>query len=415
MQQTSTSWEGVARFLESVSRGILANPEIANYNSGALSTVKVVDQILAWQIASRRSIPDALDGIAAITSSELVALASGLLRFSELSESEKEVWMMVLDRVRTAGSPNDAVARYASTLLRDKTAQIPGGLGDDVSLFLQIVRAIGSRVPVEFPLEHLLKASIAVREGAIISNYDQASNILLAELAESYRELVGFLLAIAQRTPLPTLTSNIDEPARSQLTALGAQLTMPNHEAEVDIVDVGRAALRARLNGDGLGSEFEEFLAQGEKLGESYAAACNFLRALANPAEMPEVPKVDLPPGIYNFLLDLRVRALCGVVNEVDFNKLTNSAVTARLHRELLHDDVVKIIDGLVKAGSPFSEIATFVGELSQPGSRPKVPRSVPLNVLGILAVARRKAYELDRTVVGVARIGAPVAGKMRR
>jgi hypothetical protein len=31
------------------------------------------------------------------------------------------------------------------------------------------------------------------------------------------------------------------------------------------------------------------------------------------------------------------------------------------------------------------------------------------MQILGVLASARRKAYELDRTVVGVGRMGSPV------
>src|SRR5258708_4249590 len=151
-----------------------------------------------------------------------------------------------------------------------------------------------SRIPFEFPLEHLLKTSIQVRGGAIMSTYNQASSTMLSELGEPYRELVQFLSAIALRTPLPTLTSRIDEPAKSQLTALASDLTMSNDESEVNILTVGRAALSARLGGGELGSEYQGFLSEGDKLGGSYAAACNFLRALTNPAEMPELPKGDL-------------------------------------------------------------------------------------------------------------------------
>ncbi len=401
VKATGTPWDGVADFLEAVTRGAQIHPAISNFNEGALSTVKAVNWILAWQQASLRSLKEAMKDMEVLpaTSSELNTLLGELPRGADhltaVNKCESEA---VLTRLQESGSPHDAVARYFRKPTDEDHVGIPGGVRDDARVFLELAEAIRTGGPIAFPTEHLIRCALDLRNGEDRSLYDDAVSEFFASHSSECQEIVHFLQSIAQCLPSPLLSESVGEPLRSQLISLAE--VPPKFK---DLATAGRAALRARLGLGSLDSEDQEFLESGFRNGGPSADIANFLNELAIPGRLPPLPD-GTSSSVREHLAYLRACAACGV-EEIDFGDLVNAAVNARISRNPLSPMDQENLSLLLKSDFPYPVIAAFIEKMSKPGSQLGLPEDLPIRFFNLLAIARKQALQLDRTVIGVGRI----------
>ena len=59
----------------------------------------------------------------------------------------------------------------------------------------------------------------------------------------------------------------------------------------------------------------------------------------------------------------------------------------------------------MLKSDFPYPVIAAFIEKMSKPGSQLGLPEDLPIRFFNLLAIARKQALQLDRTVIGVGRI----------
>lgn len=396
------AWEGVGLFLEKVAAGGDADANVAKYDPAATGTVRVVHQVMAWQSATRRSPAVALAqlrGESPLNVGTLLALLDALQTRALSPEHES---MAVVASLETLGSPHDAVARFVRELAADeKPREIPGGISEDVRQFLMLAQVTATREPMIISSDYLVRASLEARQlRRPPTPYERAIYAYVGASGTDNNALVKYLEHIAAGEPPPPVPRRISNTVRAQLSALRGALLSDARQCSLN--EVAIAALQARRSRKRLAAGYTRFLVETRQVDGPEAAIASFIKQMAGTGPIPTVP-LGLPDRLSHFLSELRMLAYCSR-DAVDFEALAAAAVDTRVHGTAPEPIDAQLMEGLLESGAPYAGVATFLKNLAEPGAYPELPAGIPLEVLTLLASARREAFELERTMIAVAR-----------
>jgi hypothetical protein len=401
IESMTGDWPAIGSYLRRFASGeeIIAMPDI--HTASSFSTVRVIQQIEAWQTASRFSVLDACRGSLrpGPTPSDLTGLIDAIL-----GESEKDIPLIdseTISRIECAGSPHDAVGRFFRTIVESESIpDIPGGVPEDVKQFLNLVRDLKVHRTCSIPEQYLVMTALQARSnGTGLGPYDTALFRIISE-QESDKTYIGFLIQIADGRPLSSIPKSLPKSVREYLSIIKTAVGQARKNRSFE--DAGEQALRIRQGENQSPDIINELVELGKSNGEPYKSIGQFMLKLAYESDIPEVPE-DIPETVRLYLYKLRLEGLTGV-NPTNLNGLISSALTFRWHGKAMNRKAQQYFDSLLKAGGPYTAIHDFVGELMTKGSFPELPESIPFRTLMVLAQARREAIKLENTRIAVSK-----------
>jgi hypothetical protein len=397
LERGGPPWDGIAPFLRAIAAGRDPDVELTAFDEGAISTVRVVRQVLAWQQAVRRSAVQALEAIEDVDVPFLHELSARVIDVVQ-GEPDTEVEPL-LARLQRSGSPHDAVARWLRRLIADRRSQdIPGGLAADVTQYLQLVTAFALQEQREVsPVLYLMFAALQARiEARSLTLYEIVMLSLLATNSDALAALAQHLVAFVDGADLDPVPAALPESFRELLVKMYADAKRaaekPTLRRTIELVLQGRA--------QGQTSDALPVLHTMQASGGTDAVLAGFLLALMEGSIVPTIPD-ELDDSERQTLFDAGVRALCAPLTLSD---LTTAALEKRHYDEPLTDAVRAALEALAASGAPFSLVAGFLTELVQRQLWPRIPSGIPRRTLTLLASTRQYASEFARRVIAVAR-----------
>jgi hypothetical protein len=372
------------------------------------ATVRIVQQVIAWQVASRYSVLDACKASlkTAPTPEVLVTLMHDVLN-SRAGEALSDTSRAALLQIENGGSPHDAVARFLRSVLHGQVPEVPGGVTEEVKEFLTVARAISLSEPYSVAMAYLVQAAVTgQRNGRGLGVYDKALFRMIGAQKED-SGFIDFLSKVADGGPLPSIPPELSEKMHAQLSTL--RETLMKEEQSKTREDLGAMALRVRKGERSLIPVIVEAIEAGKKLGEPYDGIGKFMYALATGEDVPSVPE-NTPDKMQNYLYELRLLAFCGK-DSFNIVPLLSSVLSFRHRGGVLGEEARELVDALEKAGGPYIGIHRFVQELMVRGSFPELPGGAPFKMLSIMAQARREAIEFEQVRIAVERDPKPFEG----
>lgn len=397
LERGGSPWDGIAPFLRAIAAGRDPDVELTAFDEGAISTVRVVRQVLAWQQAVRRSAVQALEAIEDVEIPFLHELSARVINVVQ-GEPDPEVEPL-LARLERSGSPHDAVARWLRRFMADRrSASLPGSLAADVTQYLQLVTAFAlQEQPEVSPVLYLMFAALQARiEARSLTLYEIVMLSLLATNSEALAALAQHLVAFVDGADLDVVPATLPESFRELLVKMHADAKRaaekPTLRRTIELVLQDRAQVRT--------SEALPVLHAMLESGGTDAVLAGFLLALMEGSIAPTIPD-ELDEAERQTLFDAGVRAICAPLT---LNDLTVAALQKRHYDEPLTDAVRAALEALAGSGTPFSLVAGFLAELAQRQLWPRIPSGIPRRTLTLLASTRQYASEFARRVIAVAR-----------
>ncbi len=401
IENMAGDWPAIGSYLRRFASGeeIVAMPDI--HSASAFSTVRVVQQVEAWQSANRFSLLDACRKAlrSGPTPSDLAGLIHAISE--ESTENVPRFDNESLSRIERAGSPHDAVSRFFRTMLERKCIpDVPGGVPEDVKQFLNMARTLRVHQPYSIPEQYLVTTSLQARSnGSGLGPYDVALFRIISE-DESYKAYIDFMNQIAEGHPFPRVPRSLPKSLREHLSTIKVAILQAKKNKSLE--DAGERAIRIRQGGKQSPDIINELVQFGQSSGEPYKSIGQFIFKLAYEPDIPEVPE-NVPETIRFYLFKLKLAGFT-IGNSTNLNELISSALAFRWHGIVIGGKTQEYFDSLFKAGGPYPAVHDFVLELMTKGSFPRLPEGVPLQTLMILASARREAIKLENTRIAVSR-----------
>ncbi|MBU4555296.1 MAG: hypothetical protein KJ747_00290 [Actinobacteria bacterium] len=380
-------WASVANFLRAVADGARPDADLETLaDEGAANVVQTVRNMLAVQQAVHCSVADALRLIEPIDSACLLETALRVGRATERNGTDDELTGQI-NRLERAGSPHDAVARHFHELLESgHVPDIPGGLGADVSLYLQLVSALAFQSELQLPLAHLVSAaSGARRSGRALSPFDAAMiGLLGSTTSPEVVDLARYLGLLATAEDEPDISSLQHDDLRA---AVEETLADRDLKATPSLEDRIESALRYRKNGCGPWSADDD---RDDANRDEEGEIATFLRAVATSPLLPPLPD-QIDDQVRQSLTDGAIRALC---DPLTLSDLANAVLERRCRGDALSGPVLAAIEALAASGDPLRTVGRFLADLSVRTLWPAIPQGVPRLTLMLLASARQRASE---------------------
>jgi hypothetical protein len=300
------------------------------------------------------------------------------------------------------GHPHDAVARFARSLLEEpQGVPIPGGIPKEVQEFLKILSAAvdGSQFGVSIEVVARMIANVRAGEAGGDAYGLALFGTLMTEEGQGLRFKEFFEALVVAKT-LPAIPVDVGEE-----TAQGMEQLLRFIQQEdlwVELRNVGNAIAQSRLCGTPLDDIAIARVEQLRELEAPFGPFASWLTQLTTGSEKSPLP-AGIPDHIAAYVETWRLNCIACCDRDA-IAALVTAAVEKRLLKQEIPRAQIQILKSLENAGGLYKKLSTLIRKLSTPQSFPPIPLGMPLDLLSIVASARREALWRENAGVVVMR-----------